>query len=199
MKRRPRPLRESGAIVFMSEPGTKGRVRPFRHYRGGSRICAAFSVVLAAAWIPVVTQAASASTSIAVSLNFDNQVANEYYLGFQDALQPAGVNATFYINSGPIGTSNKLSWSQVSSLAAAGNDIGGKTVDGTNLTTLSTQQQISEICTDRQNMISHAITPITFAYPSGASNSTIQTEVQNSDTGTRGPLAACPRPDPPMR
>ncbi len=167
----------------MSEPGTKGRVRPFRHYRGGSRICAAFSVVLAAAWIPVVTQAASASTSIAVSLNFDNQVANEYYLGFQDALQPAGVNATFYINSGPIGTSNKLSWSQVSSLAAAGNDIGGKTVDGTNLTTLSTQQQISEICTDRQNMISHAITPITFAYPSGASNSTIQTEVQNCGYG----------------
>jgi len=169
--------------VFLSEPGTKGRVRPFRHYRGGSWVRAAFSVVLAAAWIPVVAQAASASTSITVSLNFDNQVANEYYLGFQDALQPAGVNATFYINSGPIGTSNKLSWSQVSSLAAAGNDIGGKTVDGTNLTTLSTQQQISEICTDRQNMNSHGITPITFAYPSGASNSAIQAEVQSCGYG----------------
>jgi len=169
--------------VFLSEPGTKGRVRPFRHYRGGSWVRAAFSVVLAAAWIPVVAQAASASTSITVSLNFDNQVANEYYLGFQDALQPAGVNATFYINSGPIGTSNKLSWSQVSSLAAAGNDIGGKTVDGTNLTTLSTQQQISEICTDRQNMNSHGITPITFAYPSGASNSVIQAEVQSCGYG----------------
>ena len=169
--------------MFLSEPGTKGRVRPFRHYRGGSWVRAAFSVVLAAAWIPVVAQAASASTSITVSLNFDNQVANEYYLGFQDALQPAGVNATFYINSGPIGTSNKLSWSQVSSLAAAGNDIGGKTVDGTNLTTLSTQQQISEICTDRQNMNSHGITPITFAYPSGASNSVIQAEVQSCGYG----------------
>jgi len=118
-----------------------------------------------------------------VSLNFDNNASNQYYLGFQDALQPAGVNATFYINSGTIGTTNKLSWSQVSSLAAAGDDIGGKTVDGTNLTTLTAQQQVSEICNDRQNIASHGITPIAFAYPSGASNSAIQAEVQGCGYG----------------
>jgi peptidoglycan/xylan/chitin deacetylase (PgdA/CDA1 family) len=140
-------------------------------------------VILAIAGVAAVAPATSAATKIVVSVNFDNDLSSTYYLGFQDALQPAGVNATFYINSGTIGTSNKLSWSQVSSLAAAGNDIGSKTVDGINLTTLSTQQQIGEICNDRQNIVSHGITPLTFAYPSGANNATIQSEVQGCGYG----------------
>jgi peptidoglycan/xylan/chitin deacetylase (PgdA/CDA1 family) len=173
-----------GSDVFRSAPSTKGHARPFRPYRRrGVWVPAAFSVILATAWISVTTPATSASTSTVVSLNFDNNVANEYYLGFQDALQPAGVAATFYVNSGTIGTSNKLSWSELSSLAAAGDDIGGKTVDGTNLTTLTSQQQVSEICNDRQNIISHGITPITFAYPSGASTAAIQAEVQGCGYG----------------
>lgn len=161
---------------------SRGRIRAqYRKYRAWVRVV--LPVILAIAWVPLIGQATSAATSIVVSLNFDNNAANQYTLGFQDALQPAGVNATFYINSGTIGTSNKLSWSQVSSLAAAGNDIGGKTVDGTNLTTLTAQQQVSEICNDRQNILSHGITPIAFAYPSGASNSTIQAEVQGCGYG----------------
>jgi peptidoglycan/xylan/chitin deacetylase (PgdA/CDA1 family) len=164
--------------------GGHGRMRPRGRYRR-SPAClrAALSLVLAVAWIPFVAQATSAATSIVVSLNFDNNLSNEYTLGFADALQPAGVNATFFINSGVIGSSNKLSWSQVSSLAAAGNDIGGKTVDGINLTTLSAPQQVSEICSDRQNIISHGITPIAFAYPSGASNAAIQADVQSCGYG----------------
>ena len=139
---------------------------------------AALSVILALSWIPMAAPATGAATTTVVSLNFDNNIANEYYLGYTDALQPAGVGATYYINSGTIGTSNKLTWSQVSTLAAAGDDIGGKTVDGLNLTTLSASQQLSEICTDRQNVLSHGVTPLTFAYPSGASNSAVQADVQ---------------------
>ena len=97
--------------------------------------------------------------------------------------QPAGVDATYYINSGTIGTSNHLTWSEVQSLSTSGDDIGGKTVDGTNLTTLSTQQQVSEICNDVQNIEAHGITPLTFAYPSGASNAAIQAEVQSCGYG----------------
>jgi peptidoglycan/xylan/chitin deacetylase (PgdA/CDA1 family) len=170
--------------VRQERVGSHGRIRLLRRHR---RLPAwgrtALSVLLAVAWIPLIAQATSAATSTVVSLNFDNNAANQYYLGFQDALQPAGVDATFYINSGTLGTSNKLSWSQVSSLAAAGDDIGGKTVDGTNLTTLTAPQQVSEICTDRQNILSHGITPIAFAYPSGASNSAIQAEVQGCGYG----------------
>jgi peptidoglycan/xylan/chitin deacetylase (PgdA/CDA1 family) len=144
---------------------------------------AAASVILATAGLAVVAPVTSASTSTVVSLNFDNQTYSEYTLGYQDALQPAGVDATYYVNSGSIGTSNHLTWSELSSLAAAGDDIGGKTVDGINLTTLTAQQQVSEICTDRQNIIAHGITPMTFAYPSGASNAAIQSEVQGCGYG----------------
>lgn len=161
--------------------------------RGRSWLCVTFSVLLATVWLLAADEASSAASPVVVSLNFDNNLANTYTLGFQQALQPAGVKATFYINSGTVGsTNNKLSWSQVSSLAASGDEIGGKTVDGINLTTLGTQQQISEICDDRQNIISHGITPITFAYPSGGNNSTIQSEAQSCGYGnarTAGSLA----------
>lgn len=146
-------------------------------------LCVTFSVLLAAAWLSVADDASSAASPIVVSLNFDNNLANQFTLGFQSALQPAGVSATFYIDSGTVGTSNKLSWAQVSSLAASGDEIGSKTVDGINLTTLSAQQQISEICDDRQNIITHGITPIALAYPSGANNSTIQSEAQSCGYG----------------
>jgi len=118
-----------------------------------------------------------------VSLTFDNDTLSSYTLGYQQALQPSGVNATFYVNSGTVGRTSTMSWSQLSTLAASGSEIGGKTVDGTNLTTLSTSQQITEICNDRQNIISRGITPYTFAYPGGAYNTTIEGEVQNCGYG----------------
>lgn len=161
--------------------------RRARWLRRGERrailVRTAVSVGLVMAGLTAFGQAASAQTPTVVSLNFDNDTYSEYTLGYTDALQPAGVAATFYINSGTIGTSNHLTWSEVQSLSAAGDDIGGKTVDGTNLTTLTTQQQISEICNDVQNIEAHGVTPLTFAYPSGASNATIQSEVQGCGYG----------------
>ncbi len=170
--------------MLLSKLLGQGHVRPFRRTRRHKAwAAAALPVVLALAWIPLAAPATAAASATIVSLNFDNNVANEYYLGYQDALQPAGATATYYINSGTIGTSNKLTWAEVSTLAAAGDDIGGKTVDGINLTTLSASQQLSEICTDRQNILSHGVTPLTFAYPSGASNAAIQADVQTCGYG----------------
>jgi peptidoglycan/xylan/chitin deacetylase (PgdA/CDA1 family) len=126
----------------------------------------------------------SVAIHTAVSLTFDNGAISQYTLGYQQALKPHGVKATFYINSGVTGGVNHLSWSQVSALARAGNEIGGKTVDGTTLTSLTTQQQISEICNDRQAIIAHGLTPGSFAYPGGAFNPSIETEVQNCGYAT---------------
>ena len=114
----------------------------------------------------------------AVSLTFDNGAISQYTLGYQQALQPQGVKATFYLNTGVIGGANHLSWSQLSALQSAGQEIGGKTVDGTNLTTLSSSQQVAEICNDRQALISHGLNPVGFAYPAGAFNATVESEVQ---------------------
>jgi lysozyme family protein len=84
-----------------------------------------------------------------------------------------------FINSGTAGRSTTMLWPQLSTLAAAGDEIGGKTVDGTNLTTLSSSQQIAEICNDRQAILQHGLKASSFAYPGGAFNTTIESEVQN--------------------
>jgi peptidoglycan/xylan/chitin deacetylase (PgdA/CDA1 family) len=131
-----------------------------------------------------------------VSLTFDNGAISQYTLGYKQAVAPHGVSATFYINTGVIGGANHMSWSQLSAVAAAGQEIGGKTVDGTNLTTQSTSQQVAEICNDRQALLSHGLKPAGFAYPAGAFNTTLESEVQSCGYGnarTAGSL----RPGPP--
>jgi peptidoglycan/xylan/chitin deacetylase (PgdA/CDA1 family) len=138
---------------------------------------------LAACMLPGIPVASAATTPTIVSLTFDNGTISQYTLGYQQALQPHGVGATFYVNSGSVGNSLKMSWSQLSTLAAAGSEIGGKTVDGTSLTSLTTQQQINEICNDRQAILQHGLKPFSFAYPGGAFNTTIETEVQNCGYG----------------
>lgn len=76
-----------------------------------------------------------------------------------------------------------MAWPELSTLAAAGDEIGGNTVDGTSLTSLTTSQQIAEICNDRGALVSHGLKPTTFAYPGGAFNTTIESEVQNCGYG----------------
>src|SRR5258707_1015831 len=163
-------------------------VRRVRSWLRGHRrqASAGFSVLTAAGGIVLAVLPGAALTGIMVTLNFDNNSLSQYALGYQQALQPHGVNATFYVSSGSVssGSSTKvMSWSQLSALSAAGNDIGGKTVDGISLTTLSTQQQISEICIDRQNLVQHGLKPDTLAYPGGSFNTTIEAEVQNCGYG----------------
>src|SRR5215469_2803539 len=104
----------------------------FARQRRRSWLCVAFSVLLATTWLLAVGDVSRAASSTVVSLNFDDTLVNQYTLGFQQALQPAGVGATFYIDSGTVDTTGKMSWSQVSSLSASGDAIGGKTVDGIN-------------------------------------------------------------------
>jgi peptidoglycan/xylan/chitin deacetylase (PgdA/CDA1 family) len=141
---------------------------------------------------PSVVAAVAIQTPV-VSLTFDNGAISQYTLGYQHALQPQGVKATFYVNTGVMGGANHLSWSQLSALQSAGQEIGGKTVDGTNLTTLTTSQQISEICNDRQALTSHGLNPAGFAYPGGGFNATIESEVQGcgyNNARTAGSLSA---------
>ena len=94
--------------------------------------------------------------------------------------------ATFYVNSGTIGGSkNFLSWAQLTTLAAAGNEIGGKTVDGkVNLkTTTDLQTKIDEVCNDRQALIQHGFSPTSFAYPFAAFDATAEGIVHNCGYG----------------
>src|SRR6266496_4255444 len=103
-----------------------------------------------------------------VSLTFDNDTISQYTLGYKRALAPHGVNATFYVNSGTVGAGpNFMSWPQLRSLAAAGIEIGGKTVDGARLTGLTRRRRIAQSWGHRERIAEHGITPFAFAYPSG--------------------------------
>src|SRR6266513_4734408 len=175
-------LTERGARSRLSRWGARGARSRWPRQTWQAALAGLFGLAISLlAGVP----AASAATSTGVSLTFDNDTISEYTLGYQQALQPHGVNATFYVNSGTVGRTTTMSWSQLNTLATAGSEIGGKTVDGTNLTTLTAQQQIAEICNDRQTILQHGLKPFSFAYPggAGASNTTIQSEVQNCGYG----------------
>src|SRR5215472_3258825 len=89
-----------------------------RYWYSRAWIPAALCAIVVVALIPILAHAkssatATSATATVISLNFDDNLASQYYLGFQHALQPAGVHATFYVNSGTIGAAGELSWSQV--------------------------------------------------------------------------------------
>jgi peptidoglycan/xylan/chitin deacetylase (PgdA/CDA1 family) len=159
------------------------RSRPeARRRRARSAIAVASSGLLALGLMQLVTPPASAATQTLVSLTFDGGSITQYNLGYVQALQPHGANATFFVNSGTVGASgNFMSWAQLGTLAGAGNDIGGKSVNATNLTT--DPNPGAQVCNDRAALLQHALTPVAFAYPGGASNASVQAIVASCGYG----------------
>src|SRR5712691_6737963 len=77
-----------------------GRFRPSTGTlrRVGAR--AAVLGLLASVLTPLATSPARAAGQTVVSLEFDDGSASQYTLAYQRALQPDGVNATFFVKSG---------------------------------------------------------------------------------------------------
>ena len=105
-----------------------------------------------------------------VSLTFDDGWANQATAA--SALAAHGMKGTFYVNTNAIGTADHLSWAQLEAFDAAGNEIGGHTLNHPDLTTLSATNAQHEICDDRANLVAHAFIATSFAYPGGAYDST---------------------------
>ena len=86
-------------------------------------------------------------------------------------LQNHGMHATFLVNTGPIlaGDPAKLTVGNLNTLFAAGNEIAGHTLDHVNIQPLSTAAARNEVCTDRNNLLSHgspnSFQPTSLAYP----------------------------------
>jgi peptidoglycan/xylan/chitin deacetylase (PgdA/CDA1 family) len=141
-----------------------------RRLRRGFLVVACFLGVLLA---PAVAQAGPTL----VSLSFDDGDANQYVarpMFAQDSL-----HATFFVNSNKIGSSSSfLTWDQLSGLAADGNEIGGHSLDHVDLTSVSSAEATRQVCDDRQALISHGFNATSFAYPYGASNSTVESVVR---------------------
>jgi peptidoglycan/xylan/chitin deacetylase (PgdA/CDA1 family) len=108
---------------------------------------------------------AEAAAPTIVTLTFDDGHAS--HAGVLAPLQTRGMAGTFYINSGKVGSSPYLGWDQIAQLAAAGNEIGGHTIDHARLSRLSEAEARRQICDDRQALLSHGLQPTSFAYPYG--------------------------------
>jgi peptidoglycan/xylan/chitin deacetylase (PgdA/CDA1 family) len=140
------------------------------------------AALLAAAGMAVLHQQApvarAATSATVVTIQFDDGNADQYQaLGILNA---HGMHATFYVNTGVIGDSAHMSWTQLQSLFAAGNDIGGHTLTHANLKHLKTADARMQVCQDRNNLLSNGLQPTAFAYPFGS-----------FDSGTQQVVAAC--------
>jgi hypothetical protein len=145
--------------------------------RWAARSCAAAvaaSVALLSGGLGAVP-AHAASTTV-VSLTFDNEWANQMTAA-QD-MQAAGMAGTFYVISGWIGLTGFMTMSDLQTLVADGDEIGGKTVGNTDLPTVSDAEAEREICLGRDVLLSDGFNVTDFAYPFADLNSGDETLVK---------------------
>lgn len=141
-------------------------------------------VVVAGLVTPVAPAApARAATTTYVSLTFDDALASQ--LNAAALLDANGVRGTFYVNSGFLGAgSRRLTLSQLRAMQASGHEIGGHTLDHADLTTVSTGEATRQICADQAQLQAWGFPAISFAYPGGHSNGTVEAIVK--DCKSRG-------------
>ncbi len=125
-----------------------------------------------------VHTARAATSPTVVTIQFDDGNSDQYLA--LAMLTAHGMHATFYLNTGVIGDSTHLTWAQVQDLFVAGNDLGGHTLTHTNLKHLKTADARTQVCQDRNNLLSHGLQPTAFAYPFGS-----------FDAGTEQVVASC--------
>jgi peptidoglycan/xylan/chitin deacetylase (PgdA/CDA1 family) len=125
---------------------------------------------------------AAAPNQTIVSLSFDDGTISQYTLAWQRTLAPHGMSVTFFVPTGKIGSGpDYMTWGDLSTLFAAGNEIGGHTVHHVDLTspTVTDDQKVHEVCDDRQALLQHGLDAKGFAYPDGAYDQTAQRIVRD--------------------
>jgi peptidoglycan/xylan/chitin deacetylase (PgdA/CDA1 family) len=136
----------------------------------------------------LATPATAATAPTVVTIQFDDANADQF--STLAILSANGLRATYYVPSGSVGDSSHLSWSQLTDLAAAGNEIGGHTIDHVRLTTLQPAEARRQVCGDRVALFNHGFSPVSFAYPNGSADATAEQIVRdcgyNSGRGVSG-------------
>jgi peptidoglycan/xylan/chitin deacetylase (PgdA/CDA1 family) len=154
--------------------------RSFRRLRRSALATATSLIALTIGWIGAPTPVAHATTSpiTIVTIGFDDGTADQF--ATLPVLQAHGMNATFFINTGPIlaGDPGHMTVAQLTDLAGAGNEITGHTVDHANIQPLSTAEARAEVCTDRNTLIGWGFQPTSFAYPFGSYDAASEAVVQ---------------------
>jgi len=145
-------------------------------------------------WLPggvMWTAPAAASTPAVVTLGFDDGTVDQFTNGYP-ILSAHGMHATFFVNTGPITTGDPghMTWADLHTLASAGNEIAGHTIDHADLKPLSVAAAEHQVCDDRNTLLVQGFTPESFAYPFGSFDSTSEAVVHycgyNSGRGVAG-------------
>ncbi|HXH97210.1 MAG TPA: polysaccharide deacetylase family protein [Gaiellaceae bacterium] len=102
-----------------------------------------------------------------ISLTFDDGTADQ--LSAARLLAERGLAATFYVNSGRVGSdSSYLDWGDLAEVAAAGHEIGSHTVDHVDLTRVAPEVAHEHLVADRRALAARGFPAHSFAYPYGA-------------------------------
>ncbi len=86
---------------------------------------------------------------------------------------------TFYVNSGYIGFPAYLSLDEVRAIARARSEIGGASLYGNDLSSMSKESATAEVCDDRATLAQLGFQVTSFAYPHGVSTTTVKQVVQD--------------------
>ncbi len=120
-----------------------------------------------------LSAAVSSSAPTVVTLTFDDGTVGQEEAA--SVLSSYELKGTFFVNSGRVGyDENYLDRSQLSLMAAQGHEIGGHTVSHADLTTLTADDAMREVCNDRVALTDMGFTVKSFAYPFGATSSVVE-------------------------
>jgi peptidoglycan/xylan/chitin deacetylase (PgdA/CDA1 family) len=150
--------------------------------------------------LAVAMSGAPAAAETTVSLSFDDGWADQ--LAARQILADQGLHGTFFIIGGRVGEPGYMTWGDVSSISADGNEIGGHTLSHRDLTTLTPDEQRDEICDARQDLLARGFPQLSFAYPHGHHDPTSEGLVQGcgyvSGRGIGGLTQSWAEPLPPL-
>jgi len=112
-----------------------------------------------------------------VTLTFDDGDADNYEI--RSVLTENDLHATFYIVSGFIGMSGYMTQEQLQGLYEDGNEIGGHSLNHTNLMEVRGADLRREVCQDRLNLLKLGFDPVSFAYSYGHYDAEAQEAVRD--------------------
>ena len=118
---------------------------------------------------------ALSTAPVVVSFTFDDGRATQEE--GRALLARHGMRGTFYVNSGRIGQSTRLTLAQLQAFQAEGHEIGGHSVSHPRLPDLDPDEQARQICDERVALSAAGLTVTSFAYPHGAQDATTRQRV----------------------
>ena len=141
-------------------------------------VLAAVAIVVTGLLGAAPARAATVTKPVTVSLTFDDGDADQ--MPAAQVLQQNGLTGTFYIITGYLNAPGYMQQSDLATLAAAGNEIGGHSVTHPDMSALSQAEAQRQACQSRATLSSWGYTVRSFAYP-----------FAESTTKTRDAVRAC--------